>query len=51
MKKKNQTIYLVSVIFLGLRAKFISLLSKIIMNRELGVEAMGLFSLVNPFIV
>lgn len=51
MKKKNQTLYLVSVIFLGLRAKFISLLSKIIMNRELGVEAMGLFSLVNPFIV
>ncbi len=51
MKKKNQTLYLLQVIFLGLHAKFISLLSKILMNRELGVEAMGLFSLVNPLVV
>lgn len=51
MKKKNQTFYLLNVLLLGLRAKFISLLSKILMNRELGVEAMGLFSLVNPLVV
>lgn len=51
MSKKNQTLYLVNILFLGIRAKFISLLSKIIMNRELGVEAMGIFSLVNPLIV
>ena len=51
MKKKNQTFYLLSVILLGLRAKLISLLSKIIMNRELGVQAMGLFSLINPFLI
>ena len=51
MSKKNQSLYLLNVLFLGTRAKIISLLSKIIMNRELGVEAMGLFSLVNPLIV
>ena len=51
MKKKNQTFYLLEVLILGLRAKFISLLSKILMNRELGVEAMGLFSLVNPLVI
>ena len=51
MKKKNQTFYLLNVLLLGVRAKFISLLSKILMNRELGVEAMGFFSLVNPLVV
>ena len=51
MNKKNQTLYVISILFLGLRAKFISLLSKILMNRELGIEAMGIFSLVNPLIV
>lgn len=51
MNKKNQTIYLIRIILIGLSAKCISILSKILMNRFLGVEAMGLFSLINPLVV
>ena len=51
MNKKIQLILLFQVLFIGIFAKSMSLISKIIMTRELGVEAMSLFSLVNPLIL
>lgn len=51
MDKKNQFIIMLQVILIGGLAKMMSLLTKIIMTRELGLEAMSLFSLVNPLIL
>ena len=51
MNKKNQFIIMLQVILIGGLAKMMSLLTKIIMTRELGLEAMSLFSLVNPLIL
>lgn len=51
MNKKNQYILLIEVLLIALFAKILSLSSKIIITRELGVEAMSLFSLVNPLIL
>lgn len=51
MNKKNQFIIMLQVIIIGGFAKIMSLLTKIIMTRELGLEAMSLFSLVNPLIL
>lgn len=51
MRKKNKSFYFISILSIGFFAKFISLFSKIILTRELGVEALGLFSLVNPILV
>lgn len=51
MSKKNKIILLGEVLFIGLFAKGLSLLSKILMTRELGLEAMSIFSLVNPLIL
>jgi len=51
MSKKVQFILLSEVLLIGLFAKCMSLVTKIIMTRELGLEAMSLFSLVNPLIL
>lgn len=51
MSKKVQFILLSEVLLIGLFAKCMSLITKIIMTRELGLEAMSLFSLVNPLIL
>ena len=51
MNKKNQFVLLIEVLLIAMFAKLLSLSTKIIMTRELGVEAMSLFSLVNPLIL
>lgn len=51
MNKKNRIVLLSEVLFIGLMAKCLSLLTKILMTRELGLEAMSIFSLVNPLIL
>lgn len=51
MTKKYHIFFLSEVLLIGLTAKCLSLVSKIIMTRELGIEAMSLFALVNPLIL
>lgn len=49
---KKSSIYCISlVMFLSMVTKIISMASRIIMSRELGVEAVSLYSLVNPIFV
>lgn len=51
MNKKIQLVLLAQVLSIGILAKVMSLVTKIIMTRELGLEAMSYFSLVNPLII
>lgn len=51
MNKKSPVACIVSVMFLGMLTKIISMASRIIMSRELGVEAVAIYSLVNPLFV
>lgn len=51
MNKKSSIYYIISVMFLSMIAKIVSMSSRIIMSRELGVEAVSIYSLVNPLFV
>lgn len=51
MKKNRKTIIIISMGILLSLAKLVSLISKIFMNRRLGLEAMSIFSLCNSLIV
>lgn len=51
MNKKNTTLYLIYLLIIGFLAKVISLTSRIVLSRSIGIEAMSLFALVNPLIV
>lgn len=51
MKKKNLLVVLVNILFIGLFAKGLSIVSKIIMTRSFGLEAISIFSMINPMLV
>lgn len=51
MKKKNQIFLALLILCVGLCAKGMSLITKIIMTREVGLESISIFSLVNPLIL
>lgn len=51
MKIKSPIYYIISVMFLSMITKIISMTSRIIMSRELGVEAVSIHSLINPIFV
>ena len=51
MNKKNISFHLISILAIGVSAKCISLISRMILTRFLGQEAIGIYSLVNPILV
>lgn len=51
MNKKNLSYHLITIISIGIIAKSISILSRMILTRFLGQEAIGIYSLVNPVLV
>lgn len=51
MKKKSSIQCLISVMFIGMITKIISMSSRILSSRELGVSAVSIYSLVNPIFV
>ncbi|MGN1295050.1 MAG: oligosaccharide flippase family protein [Bacilli bacterium] len=51
MKKKNLLVVLINILLIGLFAKGLSFISKIIMTRSFGLEAISIFSIVNPMLV
>lgn len=51
MNKKSSLISIFSIMILSMITKIISMSSRIIMSRELGLEAISIYSLVNPLFV
>lgn len=51
MNKKNISLHLFSILSIGVSAKCISIISRMILTRFLGQEAIGIYSLVNPILV
>lgn len=49
--KKSSLSSIIPIIFLSMLTKIISMSSRIIMSRDLGVEAVSIYSLVNPMFV
>ncbi len=51
MNKKSSLISIFSIMILSMITKIISMSSRIIMSRELGLEAISIYSLVNPLFI
>ena len=51
MNKKNQIVSITKILIISSIAKILSLVSKIIMTRELGLYSMSIFSLTNPLLL
>lgn len=51
MNKKSSLICIISVMLISMFTKIISMSSRIIMSRELGIEAVSIYSLINPMFV
>ena len=51
MHKKSSLLCLINIIFIGMMTKIISMCSRIILSRSVGIEAVSVYSLVNPIFV
>ena len=51
MKKKNLIVVIINILLIGLFAKGLSIISKLIMTRSFGLEAISIFSIINPMLV
>ena len=51
MNKKSSIVCIISVMFISMLTKIVSMSSRIIMSRELGIEAVSIYSLINPIFV
>ena len=51
MNKKSPLICLINIILLGMVTKIISMCSRIILSRSIGIDAVSIYSLVNPIFV
>lgn len=51
MSKKNLSFYLVGLLAIGFMAKGLSLVTRIVIIRTIGIEAMSIATLINPLVV